>query len=107
MKKKFDAKDRSVAADFGCKDDLMIRASGGNDDADLVHGDEALASEEDKYCSWKNFPANALKANGFGKSSNLERKEISTMVVWLSDESDWMKPVAMTGSFAACFARKF
>lgn len=36
----------------------MIRASGANDDADLVHSDEALvASEVDKYCSWNDCPA--------------------------------------------------
>jgi hypothetical protein len=88
----------------------MIRASGANDDADLVHGDEALvASEEDKYCSLNDCPAaNAPETeDSDDKYSILGIMEvISTLEFLMSGESDSSMTVAMTESFE-CPRRKF
>jgi len=75
--------------------DPMIRASGVNDEVDLVHGDEALvASEVDNYCSWNDCPAaNSPEMEDFGgaddKYSVLKTMEaILTMEFLMSGEND-------------------
>jgi len=103
----FDGQDRCVAAvvaaaEVDCKIDPIIRELGENEDAVLVvHGDEALAFEGDKRYSWNGFPvANALEMKELDDNYSILEitEEIATLEVPRSDESDWLKPVAMTES---------